>query len=121
MKFLLDANIPYSALEIFREIDLEAIHVKNIGLGKSTDLEIMNNALENKSIIITKDLGFGNIKIFPPKSHQGVIILRLPFFFKASQITKELKNFLTSVNLEDLKESTTIVKLGRYRIRKTKY
>jgi len=34
MRFFLDANIPYSALEIFKELNLEALHARSVGLGK---------------------------------------------------------------------------------------
>ncbi len=118
MRFFLDANMPYSTLELFKELDLEAQHAKDVGLGKAQDKEIMNYAIKNKCILITKDLEFGNVNMFPTENQHGLIILRLPFYFTASQITNSLKDFFISIKLEDLEKSITIVKLGRYRIRK---
>ncbi len=31
MKFFLDANIPYSALQVFEELKLEATHARDVG------------------------------------------------------------------------------------------
>jgi len=118
MKFFLDTNIPYSVLEIFTEFKLTAIHSRDIDLHNATDNEIFEYVVKNKYILITKDLEFANPKIFPTNRLTGLIILRLPFFFKADQQTRVLKDFLSSINTRDLTKCITIVKLGSYRIRK---
>ena len=56
MKFFLDANIPYSALQIFEELKLEATHARNIGMNRSTDKQIADYAAKNRSVLVTKDL-----------------------------------------------------------------
>lgn len=93
-------------------------HAKDVGLEESSDKKIIEYSTKNKSILITKDLDFGNILFYPIDSHFGVIVLRLPFYFTAKQINKVLEEFLSSVSLEELKERATIVELGRYRIKK---
>ena len=118
IKFFLDVNIPYAALEVFKEFHLEALHARDVGLSRSDDQEIMEYAIKNKCILITKDMEFANIKLFPPMRHHGMIIMRLPSFFKASQCNEVLKRFLSAVNKEDLEKFLAIVKVGRYRIRK---
>ncbi|MBI2499016.1 DUF5615 family PIN-like protein [Candidatus Woesearchaeota archaeon] len=118
MKFFLDANIPYSALDVFREFNLAAIHARDVGLSRASDEQIMEYVIKNKSILVTKDLGFANIIIFPIGLHYGLVVFRLPFFFKAIQFVNVLRNFLSSVDVILLERTITIVKLGRYRIRK---
>ncbi len=117
MKFFLDANMPYLNLRIFKELNLEAKHARDLGLSNAEDIEILKYSVQNNYILITKDLEFGNLKIFPMKPH-GLIILRLPHNFRADKMNNVLKGFLKSVNLQDLKGSISIVKLGKYRIRK---
>lgn len=118
MKFFLDANIPYSALEIFEELNLESTHARDAGLSRADDMKIMDYAVKNDSILVTKDLEFANLISFPIESHHGVILMRLPSFFKASQFVNVLRDFLTSIDTKDLKKAIAIVKVGRYRIRK---
>lgn len=118
MKFFLDTNIPYSALKVFEELNLEAVHARDVGLSRAADREIMNYAVKNKSILVTKDLGFANIILFPVESHYGVVVLRLPSFFKAYQFVNVLRDFLNSVDAKLLEKAIAIIKLGRYRIRK---
>lgn len=117
MKFFLDANMPYSSLVMIEELSFKVQHAKDVGLGKAPDKEIMNYAVKNRCVLITKDLEFGNTKIFPTKYQQGLIILRLPFYFISAKIVEVLKEFLSSINIADLEKALTIVKLGRYRIR----
>ncbi len=118
MKFFLDANMPYSASGVFEKLDLEAMHARDVGLSQASDDEVMDYAVKNKSILVTKDLGFANITRFPVESHYGVVVLRLPYYFKAHQLVNVLRDFLSSVDVKLLVKSIAIIKLGRYRIRK---
>lgn len=118
MKFFLDANIPYSALKVFEELDLEATHAGDVGLNRAPDKEIADYAAKNRSVLVTKDLEFANRTLFPPETHYGLIILRLPPNFKAAQFASALNEFLKSVEINTLEKSVVIVKLGSYRIRK---
>ncbi len=118
MKFFLDANIPYSTLNIFKKINLEVIHARDIGLGQATDKKILEYAIRSKSILVTKDLEFGYFITSQTKPHCGIVILRLPSSFNAFQFANVLMEFLMSINIKDLEQSLAIVKLGRYRIRK---
>jgi predicted nuclease of predicted toxin-antitoxin system len=118
MKFLLDANIPYSALEIFKKLRIKAMHVNDVGLSASTDDQIVVYALKAKCIIVTRDLDFGTLVVFSKMATYGVVTLRLPFSFNAVQIKSKLSEFLNSVDLKKLRGSVTTVELSTYRVRK---
>lgn len=92
-------------------------HVREIGLVNATDDEIIKYALQNKTIIVTKDVEFGNPLVHPDASC-GIIILRVPNYFNSAQISNVIKDFVKIVNIDVLKGSVVIVELGRYRIRK---
>jgi predicted nuclease of predicted toxin-antitoxin system len=118
MRFLLDANVPYSSLKIFEELNLKVIHVTDVGLSGASDTEILYYAVKRRSIIITKDLDFGTLTVFSKLPTYGVVILRLPFSFRAEEINATLKNFLETVDIKKLHKSITVLELGKYRIRK---
>ena len=96
MKFLVDADLPKSTARIIAEAGFEAKDVRNIGLGQSEDTEIVNYAQEKRCIIITRDLGFGEM-FHSRKLHTGLITLRLPFHFTTNQINTVLSEFLKSI------------------------
>lgn len=118
MKFFLDVNIPYSTLEVFKELKFECVHARDVELSRAGDTEIMKYAIKTNSVLVTKDLEFANISVFPIKPHHGVIVMKLPPFFKASQFANVLRDFLNSIDVKELKKSLAIVKVGTYRIRK---
>lgn len=118
MRFLLDANIPVSCKEIFHEFGCDALHVMEAGLSQAPDKDIIEFAVKNKRILVTKDIEFGNVLFYPLSTHHGVIILRLPFYFTAAKIKDVLKKFLAAAKPDEIENSITIIELGRYRTRK---
>ena len=74
MKFLLDANIPYSLQEVFPK-GHNVYHVRDLNLANAQDQEIAKYAKKNKAVIVSRDLDFGNINNFPPENYYGIIIL----------------------------------------------
>jgi predicted nuclease of predicted toxin-antitoxin system len=78
----------------------------------------MQYAKNHQLILITKDLHFGNINVYPPELHHGIIVLRLPFFFSSNQISRVIVNFLKTIDKKDLENALTIVKIEGYRIKK---
>ena len=118
LKVFLDANIPYSSIDIFEKFNYDVRHARKIGMANDPDEDIIEYAIKHNQILLTKDIGLGNILNYPLKSHHGAVILRLPFYFTAKQINEVLSEFLKSVKEEEIKNSITIIELGRYRIRK---
>jgi predicted nuclease of predicted toxin-antitoxin system len=117
MRFFLDANMPYSSKDVFKNFGL-VNHAGDIGLARATDREIIEYATERKAILVTKDLEFANVLIYPINSHSGVVVLKLPFYFTAKQINNALKEFLSPLDVKELENAVTIVELGRYRMRR---
>lgn len=116
MKCLLDANLPFSAKEVFPD-NFNVAHVRDIGLESASDLEIIFWAKKNKAVLFTRDLDFANILNFPPQKHEGIVVLRIPSFYSAKNIKALLKSFLISIEPTKLTRSVVIVEVGRYRIR----
>ena len=119
MKFFLDANMPYSSKEVFKKFG-KVQNAKDINLQGALDDEIFDFVIKNKAILVTKDLEFGNPYIYNLKQYAGLIIIRVPFYFKSEQLNKILNNFLSSTEIKDLEKSITIVEPGKIRIRKIK-
>ncbi len=117
MKFFLDENLPLSALDVIQKLGFKAEHVKTVGLQGSSDKIIAEYAKKQQAILITKDLEFGSLTLYPKNSHYGVIVIRLPHYFTARQIIDSIENFLTKVKPETLAHTITVLEVGRYRSR----
>ena len=117
IKFLLDANMPNSSTEIVKKSGWNAVNVRSIGMGKAEDEEIVKYAFDNNYVIITRDRGFGNIFNYPKGTHHGIVILKLPSRFTASEINMILTEFLKSIDTQNIIKLITIIELGRHRTR----
>lgn len=101
MRFLVDANVPRSTLKLLQEFDHSAEHVRDIGLAASPDAQIALHARTVGSILITRDLDFADIRVYPLDASPGIIVMRLPDDAIADQICQLLRRFLKQVDLVD--------------------
>lgn len=75
MRFLVDADLPRSTSRIINNLGFHAEDVRDIGLGIKDDSEIIKHAKQNNFIIVTRDLDFGNISVYPTKFQRKLTIL----------------------------------------------
>jgi len=118
LKILIDADMPRAVKNVLSELNIDAVDVRDIGLGDASDKEIFEYAQRNKRILISRDLGFADISKYPLGSHYGIVVFRLPAFFIRKQILQVAQKFFKTVDHKKLKQALTIVEAGRYRIRK---
>lgn len=69
LKFLLDADMPRSSAEVIRSTGYDVEDVRDIGMGAAKDREVIEYALKNERIIVTRDTDFGEILRYP--EHPG--------------------------------------------------
>ena len=117
MRFLLDENISPKTAGYLKELGHEAVHVRDVGLKGAADSEIIGYAKDKGLILITVDRGFGNILDYPPKSHPGIIRLKLKYM-PSSIVNSVLRSFLLKVELEEIQGNLVILEEGHYRLRK---
>jgi predicted nuclease of predicted toxin-antitoxin system len=58
VRFIIDAQLPPALAGWLREARHEALHVEDVGLREAEDSPVWSYALQNQSIIITKDEDF---------------------------------------------------------------
>lgn len=115
MKFLIDADSPYSLIDIFKKHGYNAVHVRDL-FPSASDEEISEYANKNQYIIVTRDLGFADI--FIRNKGFGLILMRLPYYFKTEKTNKIFSEFLDEVDVKDLVNCIIVLELGRYRRKK---
>ncbi len=118
MKFFLDENIPYSSAVMLDALGHEVSHAGKTDMKGCDDKKIAEHAAKNKAVLVSKDLEFGNVLLYPEGSHYGVMIIRFPYDLTGKQITENLKEFVKNIDVKDLVGHLTILELGRYRTRK---
>ena len=76
MRFKVDENLPAELASILRDSDLEADTVTAENLSGADDKMILERCQAEDRVLITLDLDFANVRVYPPKSHSGIIVFR---------------------------------------------
>lgn len=77
MQFKLDENLAPSAAELLRGLGHDVMTVHDQGLQSCTDPEVLAACQGEGRILLSLDLDFSNILVFPPERYAGLIMLRL--------------------------------------------
>jgi len=65
IKFVIDEDMPRSTARALAERGFECLDIRDYGLRGKSDKEIFEFAQREKAILLTGDMGFGNIFFFP--------------------------------------------------------
>jgi hypothetical protein len=69
-------------------------------------------------VILTEDLGFGNVLRFPLKTHHGILVARFPNEVSSEALNGAIVMALRDMSPGELKSHLVIVEPGRVRLRK---
>ncbi len=76
MRVKVDEDLPTAAAELLRRHGYEASSVVEQGMGGFKDPVLWRAIQSEGRFLITADKGFGDIRVYPPGSHGGVLLLR---------------------------------------------
>jgi predicted nuclease of predicted toxin-antitoxin system len=71
-----DENMPRTVAQVLREHSYDAVNVIEQQMGGWKDPDLWRAIQEEKRFLITADKGFADVRIFPPGSHAGILLLR---------------------------------------------
>ena len=77
MRFLADMGVSITTVEALRAADHDAVHLREEGLIRLPDPEIVSKAARERRIVLTFDLDFGDILAAARGEAPSVIIFRL--------------------------------------------
>lgn len=116
MRFKIDENLPAEAREVLRQAGFDAATVADEGLAGSPDEGIAAICRREDRVIITLDLGFAVIRVYPPQDYAGLIVLRLMRQDRAT-VLRIVERLIPALDNELLEKRLWIVDERRIRIR----
>ena len=117
MRFLADAGVSPKTVVFLRQIGEQVDHVRELGLERSLDPQIVERARADGSVLVTFDLDFGDILALGVLDKPSVIIFRLGDE-RADSVNRRLATVI-SERRSDLESGALIlVEKTRYRVRK---
>lgn len=109
-------GVSHSTVLNLRELGHDAIHLRDLGLDRLSDHEILAKAGREDRIVLTFDLDFGDLLATGTVAFPSVIIFRLRDQ-RPLNVTPRLLGILQSRASELLSGVLIIVEDGRHRIR----
>ena len=116
--FLVDEDMPRSTAVALRQAGHLVEDVRDIGLRSHSDQEIFDYAQAQGAILLTADKGFTSVLHFPPGTHAGLIVVRVPDELPTEHLNRELLRALAELHNETLTGLLIIVEVGRVRVRR---
>ncbi len=116
MKFKIDENLPSEFADLLRKASFDASTVAEEKLEGHPDDNIAEVCREEKRILVTLDLDFADIRIYPPAKFPGFIVFRLPIQDKFHLISL-LKDVILLFKKETINHQLWIVEEDKLRIR----
>lgn len=116
MKFKTDENLPEEAAELLRSAGYDASTILEQSMGGELDPEVASVCRREQRILVTLDLGFADIRTYPPEEYHGLIVLRLRQQDKA-HVVGVIEQLLPMLETEQLANRLWIVEEDRIRIR----
>jgi predicted nuclease of predicted toxin-antitoxin system len=114
MKFLGDMGISPKSKEFLQALGYDAVHLLDQGLERLPDSEIMEKALTEGRIVLTHDLGFGDLLAASGERLPSVIIFRLQNM-KPQNVNRYLQAIISQYSNE--LEQGVVVSVTEARIR----
>ena len=116
VRFKLDENLPRDAEALLRDAGHDVQTVLEERLGGNPDPEVLEACRGESRVLITFDLDFSDIRLYPPAGHSGVWVLR-PHIQSIDNTLVLLKGALVALETESAHARLWIVEPGNVRIR----
>jgi predicted nuclease of predicted toxin-antitoxin system len=116
MKFLADAGISPKTVAFLNAAGHDAVHVRQIGLQRASDADIVRRARQEGRVVLTFDLDFGQILALGVADSPSVVIFRLSDETSTS-VNWKLEAVITERRAELEQGALILVEDGRYRMR----
>jgi predicted nuclease of predicted toxin-antitoxin system len=117
MRFLVDMPVSPRVAAWLAEQGHDAVHAMDAGLGRASDREVLDRAVQDKRIVVTADTDFPQLLALSRASTPGVILFRGGNYSAADMIDL-LGKVLDVASAEDLAVSICVVDRQRIRYRR---
>lgn len=113
--FKFNENLPGEAAEMFRQAGYDALGVLDQRMGGHTDRRLAEVCKAEGRALVTLDLDFADIRVYPPLDYAGIIVLR-PHRQDKPHVLWLLRRLLTSFKMEPLAGTLWIVDEATIRV-----
>ena len=117
LKVIVDEDLPRRAVQLLQEHGYDAAGVVEQGMSGWKDAQLWVAIQKAEQYLVTGDKGFGDIQVYPPGKHHGILLLR-PDEDGIRPVLELLQKVLDTYNLDDLVGATTVATPRGIRLRR---
>ncbi|MBI4482395.1 MAG: DUF5615 family PIN-like protein [Acidobacteria bacterium] len=116
MKFKIDENLPMEFAVLLHAAQYDAVTTMTQGLKGEGDPVVIDVCRREERILVTLDLGFGDIQAYPPQDLPGLIVLRVHRQDK-HHLIEVFRRAIPLMGQEPLEHRLWIIEETRVRVR----
>lgn len=116
MEFKIDENLPVEISEVLTDAGYDSKTVNDQKLQGSKDSVLIEICKSEQRILITLDIDFTDIRLYPPEEYSGIIVLRGKIHSK-NHLIDIFRKTIPLLNSESLDRHLWIVEETKIRIR----
>lgn len=117
MKIKVDEKVTVDAASALSDAGHDADTVTDEGLAGVDDAGLVARCASEGRLLITFDMGLGDLRVHPPQTHAGVVLMRLRSQAPASTLSA-LGRLLREYDLESFSGALVVVTEESIRIRR---
>jgi len=117
VRIKLDESMPSDAQAVATALGHDADTAAAEGLGGQPDQRVLAVSTDDDRILVALDRGFGDVRLHPPGTHAGIVVLR-PSAQDAATVLQALTEFLEQPGLGDITGCNVVVRGQLVRVRR---
>lgn len=117
MRIKLDENLPSSLVDLLSGHGHDVHTVADEALTGAADHDLLEAVSAEDRMILTLDRGFGDVRAYPPGSHPGIVVLRLPDT-SPRRVRSAVERLVTTHDLDDVRGSIVVAHQETLRVRR---
>ena len=116
MKFKVDENLPLEIADLLKSANHDAVTVTDQGMTSADDDTVIDICLKEERVLVTLDLDFADILVYPPKQYAGIMVIRVGVQEKY-HIIDTFRQAIPLIGQEAIKQRLWIIEERYVRIR----
>ena len=116
MKFKIDENLPVEISELLYSAHQDTVTAMDQGLRGADDSLIIDACLREGRVLVTLDLDFADVRVYPPQQFPGFMVLRVRQQNKHHLIAV-FQQVIPLIKQEPVEHQLWIIEENRVRIR----
>lgn len=116
MKFKIDENLPVEFADVLHASGHDAMTVLEQEMGGIPDVDLFGVCQAEERVLMTLDLDFADIRLYPPAESPGVFVIRIQPQDK-HRLLESLQTIIPLIDQESVAQRLWIVEEDRIRVR----